>query len=109
MEAIFPTFFSKTFFVLSLQLLITWISAHITLIKFRQLHDKDVHWITSTENEHGQIDLHIDWEHIKGYFYVLLITDIIVFLVLLFWGEYQSLGIALSIFAIWSVLVAHLN
>lgn len=64
-----------------------------------------MHWITSTNNEHGQLDIHVNWEHVKGYFYGLLIADIAVFLVLLFWGQHQPLGIGLSIFGIWSILV----
>lgn len=104
MAALFPTLFSKTFFVLSIQLLLTWLSAHVTLIKLRQLHAKNFPWITSTANEASQIDLHIDWQDIKGFFRTILIANIVAFLALLFWGQHQTLPLALAIFGIWSVL-----
>lgn len=100
----FPTLFSKTFFVLAVQLFITWAGARLTLAHFRRLHAWHTPWITATRNEAGQLDLHIDWHHLKAYFYGLLIADIATFLLLLFWGVDRSLWISMSIFSVWSIL-----
>ncbi len=105
MEGIFPTLFSKTFFILTIQLLLTWLSAHITLTKFQQLHAaQNTPWIKSTYNQSGQIDLHIDWQHIEGFTSRVTTTNIYAFFVLLFWGQFQPIGIALLIFGAWSML-----
>ena len=105
MDALFPTLFAKTFFMLGAQLSVTWLSAHLTLAKFRQLHNRKVAWITSSLNNHGEVDMHVKWHEVKFYFYGLLIADILVFLVLLFWGAQQSLGIAFALFSILFLLV----
>jgi FtsH-binding integral membrane protein len=104
MEGLFPTLFTKTFFILTVQLAITWIGVRETLSYFRKLHSWETPWITSTRNEAGQLDLHIHWDHLKTYFYLLLIADIAVFLVLLLWAANRSLWISMSLFSVWSIL-----
>jgi FtsH-binding integral membrane protein len=103
LEELFPTLYSKTFFILSSQLFFTWATTKITLAKFRSLYDWNASWITSTENERGELDLHIDSSRVKYHFYGLLLFDFLIFLLLLFWGVSQPLWISFGLFTIWSV------
>lgn len=103
-DAAFPTLFSKTFAILTLQLFITWVAVKQTIDRFHLMHAWGTPWISSTKNEQGQIDLHIDFQSIRFYFYGLLVVDIAVFLLLLFWGQYQTLWISTLIFSVWSIL-----
>ena len=103
MEVLFPSLFSKAFFVLGVQLVITWAATVLSLSFVHRLHAKKVSWISSSTNDNGQIDLKIDFQFIKPYFYGLLIFDTLIFLLLLFWGTHQPLSVSMSLFAVWSI------
>ena len=95
--------YTKTFLILGSQLIITWV-ATIFVIRFvTKLYYAKTPGISATKNEDGLLDLEIDWVTIKPYFYSLLISDIVVFLILLFNGP-QNLSVGLPLFACWSIL-----
>jgi len=97
------TLFAKTFIILGSQLLLTFIATRWVIEKFRQMHAAGHRLITSSRNENNELDLHINFEEIKHYFWGLLIVDIIVFLLLLFLGQ-NDMRIGIPLFSIWSVL-----
>ena len=94
--------FSKTFGILSLQFLITWTVTVLTIRWFRERYYRKQLGITATHNEAGDLDLHLDFAAIKPFFNLLLIADIIVFVLLLFFGT-GRLSMGLPLFCIWSV------
>jgi FtsH-binding integral membrane protein len=105
-DAWFPTLFSKTFFILSVQLFITWATTQLmfSFLKHRSAGDPAPKPEAETE---------VDLEECNPRYLGLLqpqvlmglvVADIIVFLILLFWGSHQSLAVSMSIFGIWSVL-----
>lgn len=100
---IFETLFSKVFFILSIQLIVTTIAC-VGLIQYiRYLYNvRKVDWISATYIEKGKVDLHIDFRAISKYFWALLILNIVVFIVLLF-NQHHS-GLAMVLFTIWSIL-----
>ncbi|SOC42343.1 Bax inhibitor-1 family protein [Ureibacillus acetophenoni] len=100
---LFETLFSKVFFILSIQLIVTTVAC-VGLIQYiRYLYNvKKVHWISATYIEKGKVDLHIDFRAISKYFWMLFILNIVVFIVLLF--IQHQLGFAMILFTIWSIL-----
>ncbi len=99
----FETLFAKTFVILASQLFITWLTAAATIATIRRAYLAGSTRVTATETKNDQLDLHLDWSSIKGYFYALLIVDIAVFLALMFLGR-QNLNIGLPLFTVWSAL-----
>jgi uncharacterized protein len=99
----FTTLFSKTFAILSLQLLITWATTISVINWFKKIYLQGKFKINATENEAGELDLELNFNTIKPYFWGLLIIDIIVFLLLLFFGI-NNLAIGLILFSIWSII-----
>ncbi len=99
----FPDLFSKTFFILGLQLLITFISTKVVIRYFQKLYMQGHPHVSGVNNRFGELDLNIEFNWIKPYFYTLLVVDIIVFLILLFWGRDQ-LSTGLPLFCLWSIL-----
>lgn len=99
----FETLMSKTFAILSLQLLITFICAVLTIMYTKQLYQSGSANITASTNEKGELDLAIEWLFIKPYFYGLLVLNIIVFLVLLFKGQ-NDMYVGIPLFSFWSIL-----
>lgn len=97
------TLYGKTFLILGSQLGVTWLSTVILLRVFRNLYYAEVDWVTGETNEDGNLDLDLDWEVVTPYFWVLLGTDIAVFLVLLFFGV-SNLSLSIPLFTFWSVL-----
>jgi len=103
MDDFFPTLFSKTFFVLSSQLFITWATTQI-LFSFLKRKDPQLEGqpISALEElKQSNPDL---FATLGRLFMADLIGSIIVFLVLLFWGVNQSLAVSLSLFSVWSIM-----
>ncbi|MBP2160648.1 MULTISPECIES: Bax inhibitor-1 family protein [Asticcacaulis] len=100
----FPTLQSKTFFILAVQLLITWLGAMVTLSRIRAFHRKGVDWLTAKTNDKGQVDLVIKRGALAGVSGSFAMSSIVLFLLLLFWGQHQSLLVSTLIFAGWSLL-----
>jgi len=99
----FATLFSKTFTILSLQLLITWATTITAINWFKKFYLQGKFKISASKNEAGELDLELNFNTIKPYFWALMITDIIVFLLLLFFGI-NNLAIGLILFSIWSII-----
>jgi len=99
----FETLFSKTFGILSLQFLITWFTTVSFIRWVRYLYHHNKLGITATKNKDGELDLHLSFKVIHPYFWILLIVDIIVFLILLFRGRHD-LSLGLPLFSVWSFL-----
>lgn len=97
------TLYGKTFLILGSQLGVTWLSTVMLLTMFRNLYYSRVAWVSGSIDERGSLDLDLDWNTIKPYFWVLLAADFAVFLVLLFFGQ-SNLYIGIPLFTIWSIL-----
>lgn len=97
------TLYGKTFLILGTQLGLTWLVTVAALGIFRNLYWSQTHWVTGGINQDGNLDLDLDWETIKPFFYALLITDIVVFLALLFYGQ-SNLSLGIPLFCFWSIL-----
>lgn len=113
MNDLFPTLFAKTFFILSAQLFITWLTTHFVFLFFERIDPKletENPYVDRQENESIMdrvaegADPSYQWVFSQGLFSCLLFLDIVVFLVLLFWGIDQSLSISFSLFSVWSAL-----
>lgn len=101
---ILETLFSKVFFILSIQLIVTTIACMGLIQYIRYMyHTKKVEWISATYIGRGKVDLHIDFRFISKYFWTLLILNIVVFIILLF--NQHDLGFAMILFTIWSILM----
>ncbi|MDC7677738.1 Bax inhibitor-1 family protein [Asticcacaulis machinosus] len=105
MDTLFSTLYAKTFFVLAVQLFMTWLSAKLTLLKFRQYLDEGATWISATTNEKGQTDMHVSKEAIRSGFSALSLFSLGAFFLLYFWGQHQPLWTALAVFSLWSTLI----
>lgn len=101
---LFPTLQGKTFFILSVQLIITWLAAMVTLWRFRVFYARAVDWLTATTNKKGQIDLKPKAGALGGVSLWLGLTSIGLFLLLLMWGQFQSLPVSMVVFAAWSLV-----
>lgn len=95
--------FLKTFSILGTQLFITFLATKAVIDRIRGLHAKGHPAISAGKNADGEVDLHLNFNAVKAYFYGLLIADIAVFLALLFWGR-EDLSVGLPLFSLWSVL-----
>jgi FtsH-binding integral membrane protein len=103
MDSFFPTIFSKTFFILGTQFLVTFFSTKLLINLIRKLYEKKHPLVSATTNKDGELDLQLSLKDLKGYFFALLVMNIIVFLILLFWAKY-NLFTALPVFTVWSIL-----
>lgn len=99
----FDTLMAKTFLILGSQLFVTYLGAVVVLKYVHGLYKAGHPAITATENREGQIDLDIDWQFIRLYFFAILVVDIILFLILLFAGQ-DNLTLGIPVFIGWSVL-----
>jgi uncharacterized protein len=99
----FETLFAKTFTILGSQLFVTWLTTVGVIAWIRHLYFTNAECVTGTTDAEGKLDLDIDWDSIKLYFYVLLVVDFAVFLFLLFKGT-NNLVIGIPLFTIWSIL-----
>lgn len=102
-ESMFETLLSKTFAILTLQLGITWFVTVTTIDYCRRQYALGNLGLTATEKENGEIDIHLNFDEVKIFFWILLLVDIAVFLLLLFWGK-ESLSRGLPLFSFWSLL-----
>ena len=97
------TLYGKTFLLLGGQLLITWLTTVVLLGMVRNLYHSRVTWVSGGTNEDGNLDLKLDWSVVKPYFWTLLVVNIVVFVLLLFYGT-ANLYVGVPLFTIWSVL-----
>ncbi len=99
----FETLYAKTFSILSLQLFITWVTTVATIHGFRLLYAQRKLGLSASTTESGELDIHLNFNNIKIYFWSLLVIDIGVFLLLAFFGR-ENLTLGISLFSVWSVL-----
>ena len=95
--------FEKTFLILGSQLLITWASTVVILKYITSLFHSKTQGITGKLNPDGELDLDINWETIKPYFWVILAIDIGLFLLLIFIGR-SNLSVGIPVFTLWSIV-----
>jgi FtsH-binding integral membrane protein len=114
LDAVFPTLFSKTFFIVSAQLFITWLTTHIAFEIFKRIDTK-----FETANPYVNLQQPEDvfvrmaedtnpryrWVFSWPFFLFIVFANMAVFLVLLFWGIDQTLSISFALFSAWSVLM----
>lgn len=100
---VLDTLYGKTFLILGSQLGVTWLSTMFLLGWIRHHYHAQAQWVIGGLNEHGMLDLDVDWGIVKPYFWSLLVADIIIFLILLFFGQ-SSLYIGIPLFTVWSIL-----
>jgi FtsH-binding integral membrane protein len=113
MNNLFPTLFSKTLFIVSAQLFITWLTTHFVFLFFKRVDPKleKTNPYTdkpSSENILDRVaedtDARYRWIFSSTLFFSILIFSFGLFLVLLFWGIDQPLGVSFSLFSAWSFL-----
>ena len=97
------TLYGKTFLILGSQLGITWLCTLFILGWVRHRHHAQAEWVIGGLNQHGSLDLEVDWGMIKPYFWTLLIADIAVFAVMFFFGQ-SNLYVGVPLFTLWSLL-----
>lgn len=102
---LFESLFAKTFAILGSQLVVTWIFTLAVIGYVRHLYYEKTPGISATEGEQGQLDLEIDWSisSISPYFWIILVVDIGLFIVLLTAGR-NNLLIGIPVFTLWSML-----
>ncbi|HTS12992.1 MAG TPA: Bax inhibitor-1 family protein [Candidatus Limnocylindrales bacterium] len=112
-NGLFPTLFSKTLFIVSAQLFITWLTTHFIFLLFKRVDPK-------LENANPYADIpdgenildrvaedtapDYRWIFSSGFFYSILALAFGLFLLLLFWGIDKPLGISFPLFSAWSFL-----
>jgi FtsH-binding integral membrane protein len=110
---LFPTLFSKTLFIVSAQLFITWLTTHFVFLFFKRIDpklEKENPYTDIPDNENifarvaEDADPRYRWIFSSWFFYLILIFSIGLFSVLLFWGIDQPLGVSFSLFSAWSFL-----
>lgn len=113
MTGLFPTLFSKTFFIVSAQLFITWLTTHFVFLFFERIDPKlkKVNPYTDkTQDESIFASMAEDtapsyrWVFSSWFFYLILIVSTALFLALLLWGIGQRLSISFPLFSAWSFL-----
>jgi FtsH-binding integral membrane protein len=113
MSILLPTLFSKTFFILSAQLFITWLTTHFVFLFFEHIDPRlqtGNPYDDKPENENilarvaKDTDPKYRWAFSQSFFSFILILDVALFLSLLFWGIDQSLTVSFSLFSVWSAL-----
>jgi len=103
MDNLFPTLFAKTFFIVGMQLAITWLATHFVFRLFNR--GDEVDGVEITSNLHGMrvsnpgCAVLFSPRFIGG----LLISNFVLFLTLLLWGVYQPLSVSFTLFSIWSI------
>jgi FtsH-binding integral membrane protein len=127
---LFPTLLAKTFFIVSAQLFITWLTTHFVFRLFKRIDPKldqenpyaakkvrpskppisssytDAHtdegiWDQLVEDT----DPRYSWVFSSFVFYSILAFSSGLFLLLLFWGIDQPLAVSFSLFSAWSFLM----
>lgn len=110
---LFPTLFSKTFFIVSAQLLITWLTTHFVFLFFERIDPKleKVNPYTDKPQDVSMLARMAEdtapsyrWVFSSWLFYLILIVSTALFLVLLFWGIGQPLNVSFPLFSAWSFL-----
>jgi FtsH-binding integral membrane protein len=110
MNNLFPTLLSKTFFIVSAQLFITWLTTHFVFLFFKRIDPKLEKENPYTKN--GDFFGRVANDTMPAYrwvfslqlFYFILVLSVGLFLLLLFWGITQSLGVSFFLFSAWSIL-----
>lgn len=99
----FETLYAKTFSILSLQLFFTWMTTVTTIHGFRLLYAQRKLGLSASTTESGELDIHLNFDKIKIFFWSLLVIDLGVFLLLVFFGH-TNLTLGISLFSVWSIL-----
>lgn len=103
-DLLLPTLTAKTFFILSIQLFITWAVARFTLDRIRAASKAGAPWVKSKDIGNGFIDMTLVEAKTPWYFgFPFVFLYIVSFLGLLWWGQFQPWPIALTLFSVWSV------
>ena len=100
----FPTFYSKTFFILGLQLVITWAATVIMFYIFRYADPKLDTNTQTDEQLNSNAKPEWRWLFSKGFLNSICIVWFIGFLILRLWGLYQSLPVSMAMFILWAAL-----
>lgn len=99
----FESLFAKTFTILTLQLGITWLTTVLIITACRVLHQHGKLGLHTSTNEHGELDIHLDFRTMRPYFFGLIVLDIAVFICLVIWGR-DHLFLGQMLFGLWSFL-----
>jgi FtsH-binding integral membrane protein len=108
---LFPTLFSKTLFIVSAQLFITWLTTHFVFLFFKRIAPKLEKANPYTDNPYNEnildrvaedTDASYRWIFSSTLFFSILIFSTVLFLLLLFWGIDQPLGVSFALFSVWS-------
>lgn len=96
--------FAKTFLILGSQLLVTFLGAVLVIRLLRSLYRKGVQGLTATENERGELDLHVDNSLLRPYVWPILTAYWLLFFLLLSVGVSQPI-LGAVVFTLWSLVI----
>ncbi len=112
MDHLFPTLLSKTFFIVSVQLFVTWLTTHFVFLFFMRIDpklEKSNFYTKGGSTFFGRLandtEPRYRWVFSVQFFYFILAFGFGLFLLLLFWGINQPLGVSFSLFSVWSFLM----
>jgi FtsH-binding integral membrane protein len=103
-DHLLPTLFSKTFFLVSVQLLATWLTTYVVFRFFLDIDPQLAATSGSDQNIATNVKPKWHWVFTKASFNAILIFWFATFLVLLWWGVNQPLPLAFSLFTLWSFI-----
>ncbi|MBU0859883.1 MAG: Bax inhibitor-1 family protein, partial [Alphaproteobacteria bacterium] len=104
MDGLFPTLFSKTFSILTLQLIITWVACTMTVGFYRSMYYVfNKNWAWLTYNARKEPNIHISSVYLWVAFIPTIIASAILFYILLKGYRTSSLESVLFFFGMWSI------
>lgn len=103
-DVLLPTLTAKTFFILSVQLFMTWLMARLTLDFIRHSYAHGAKWVTGKQLENGFVDLQIRPEAMTWPATAVTVLFFVGFFLLALWGKSQPMPVALLIFSLWSAV-----
>jgi hypothetical protein len=84
LDIIFPNLISKTFFLLFLSLIFTFIGAYAVVLYFRHAYKQKKKYVTATKNKEGELDIHVAPGVINRLIWPIIILDFAAFFYLMF-------------------------
>ena len=92
---LFPTLMSKTFFILAVSLVFTYLGAQMVLLYFRKALEQGKPFVTVKRNKHDEEDLVVEQKYLLKIFWPALILSVVAFFGLLLVRETFPLNMGL--------------
>jgi len=99
LEILFPNLMTKTFFLLFISLLFTYVGAQLVVSFFRNAYKNKKKYVTATKNKEGEVNIHVAPRVLNWMIWPVIIIDLAVFLsLLLFFQKMFPLNIIVMFF-----------